>query len=196
MQRNEQKPIRVGIDFDGVLAYNPLRIVRAPMSLVQRTFISRKKKEFYIPRSAIEKFFFRLPHELSIIPGFGAHKLVDLTKSGIIEPYLISGRFAYLDPGLQSWIKRNGYDKVFKNIYTNKNDEQPHIFKKRHIETLGLAYFIEDNLDIVEYISQESTTNMLWIYNIVDRYHWYPNKFSSIGEALDYIKQQSLVRKS
>lgn len=189
-----KKKIIVGLDFDGVVAYNPLRIVRAPITYIKRTLFQSKKIEFYIPKSPLEKLLFYVPHQLSILPSIGMNMLKEMVEKGIVEAHLVSGRYAYLDSGLRTWLKNRDVEKIFTSIHTNINDEQPHLFKEKIIRKLKLDYFIEDNLDIVEYLTPRVDTTVLWIYNIFDRNVQYKNKYPHMKQALEDILTASIDR--
>jgi len=177
-------PIRIGLDFDGVVAYNPLRIVRGPITYIKRRVLKKKKTEFYIPTSWLMKFIFWLPHQWSFFPGRGMNKLKQLVCEGKVEACIVSGRYAYLDGQIPQWLKRRGLAHTFSAVYANQKNEQPHLFKERMIKKLKLDYFIEDNFDIVSYIHPRTTTKVYWIYNIFDKNQEYAYKFASVDEVL------------
>lgn len=182
-----KKIIKIGLDFDGVVAYNPLRIVRAPITLVKRHILRQKKTSFYVPTSALMKFLFWVPHEMSFFPGLGMDMLKNLVDQGKVEAHLISGRYAYLNRSLHTWLKRRKLDRIFTSIHTDLANEQPHIFKEQKLKELQLDYYIEDNLDIVEHLAQRVDTKILWIDNILDRRHSYPHKYPHLQKALEEI---------
>ena len=66
-----KKPIKVGFDFDGVIAYNPARLVRAPISLFKRNILGVKKLSFFYPKTSVEKLMWKLVHNSSVFPGTG-----------------------------------------------------------------------------------------------------------------------------
>ena len=180
-------PIRIGLDFDGVVAYNPLRIVRGPITYIKRRVLKKKKTEFYIPTSWLMKFIFWLPHQWSFLPGFGIKTLKKLVKEGKVEACIVSGRYGYLDAQIPIWLKRRGLDTVFTAVYANEKNEQPHLFKERMLHQLKLDCFIEDNFDIVSYLQKRTATKVYWIYNILDKGQAYPFKFSSIQAVLQTL---------
>lgn len=185
-----ERKIKIGVDFDGVLAYNPLRIFRAPVVLFKKKILKKSKIKFYIPKTIPEKLFFRLAHDFSIFPSIGAYSLNTLVNEGKIEAHLVSGRYAYLNPGLYKWLEEHNLRDSFMSINPNVKDEQPHLFKERTLDELQLDYFIEDNLDIVNYLSTRSKTRILWIYNILDRKKPYPDKYPYLKKALEEIVRQ------
>lgn len=176
--------IRIGLDFDGVVAYNPLRVVRAPITFIKQKIIKKKTTEFYIPKTPFMKFLFWVPHQFSFFPGRGMEYLRQLVQEGKVEAYIVSGRYGYLDAQIPKWLKHRKLQDIFTNVYANQKNEQPHLYKERMVKKLQLDYFIEDNLDIVEHLSRYTPVRIYWIYNIFDRCHPYPNKFASLEDAL------------
>lgn len=187
MQNN--KKIQVGIDFDGVLAYNPLRIARAPAKFIKRKLIGETNTHFYIPQNDLEKMVWIMLHETSVFPAIGMDLLKDLTQDKKIEAHLITARYSFLEENLYKWLKKNNIEDLFASITINKKDEQPHLYKERVIKQKKLDYFIEDNLDIVKHVTPTTNTDILWIYNILDRAYPYDKKFPYLKKALEHIQE-------
>lgn len=193
MIKNTQKPkkITVGIDFDGVLAYNPFRLIRAPVTFIKRNFLGVTKTQFYIPKTEPEKFIWTILHESSIFHGKGAGLLKSLVKDGKIEAHLVTARFGFLQQGLENWLQRWHLKDIFTTITINHADEQPHLYKARVVGEKKLDYFIEDNFDIVSHIAPRSPTRVMWIYNLIDRAKEYEWKYPYLERALEYIQEIS-----
>jgi len=179
--------LRIGFDFDGVVAYNPLRIVRGPITYIKRKLFKKKKTEFYIPKSPFMKLLFWIPHQLSFFPGVGMQTVKRLVEEGKVEAYIISGRYGYLDAQIPRWLRSRGLDTAITAVYANGQNEQPHLFKERMLKELKLDFFVEDNFDIVEHLTKKTKTRIYWIYNIFDRNQPYQYKCASIQEALHSI---------
>lgn len=184
IKNTKKKPIKVGIDFDGVIAYNPFRVIRAPVTLFKRNVLGIKKTKFYIPKTRTEKFIWALLHESSIFPANGIDLLKKLVNDGVIEAHLVTARYSYLNDSLYAWLNKHDLPQYFASITVNMNDEQPHIYKARIINEKQFDYFIEDNWDIVEHISKNTKTEILWIYNVLDRFTEFENKFPFLRNAL------------
>ena len=188
-----KKIIKVGVDFDGVLAYNPFRIARSPVVYVKRKLFGVKKTQFFIPTTGLEKFIWTILHESSVFPAIGTGLLRDLVESNHIEAHLVTARYSFLQQSLYRWLDRHNMRKLFTSISINEKDEQPHLYKARVISEKQFDYFIEDNLDIVTHLlgkgkrQKEKGTTVLWIYNILDRAHPYPYKYPYLKKALEAI---------
>jgi len=180
--------IRVGVDFDGVVAYNPLRIVRPIIAFVKKRILGIRKLDFFYPTKSWQQFLWILIHESSIFPALGTKLLKNMVKEKKIEAHLITARYSFLDDHLKLWLKKNKLEKFFKSVNMNVNNEQPHIFKEKMLIKYKLEYFIEDNWDIVNYLNKKSKTRIYWIYNIFDRWVDYRHKFPFLKSALEAVK--------
>src|SRR3989338_1539388 len=132
-----KKKIRVGLDFDGVIAYNPLRIFRAIIVYLKQKFLGVYKIRFLYPEKKWQQVAWRILHNSSIFPGKGLNTISSMRDKGI-EIYLITGRYSFLDDHLDKWLIKNKVKKYFKSININKNNEQPHLFKEKMINELKL----------------------------------------------------------
>lgn len=191
MQNMKRRKIVVGFDFDGVIAYNPFRIIRAPVAFVKRNFLGIKKLTFIYPQYGWQQLLWKIAHDSSVFPAKGVDILREFTETGIIESHLITARYSFLNDHLYKWLEKNNLRTIFKTININKKNEQPHLFKNKIILKHKLDYFIEDNLDIVKYLHGKTQTKIYWIYNILDRFHPHPYKFPYLEKALQDILQET-----
>lgn len=186
-KKSTQKTLRIGLDFDGVVAYNPFRIIRAPVAFIKRYILGVKQLTFYTPKSRWERIFWIVVHESSMFPALGTDRLLALRHYPHIEFYLITARFHFLQPSLYRWLDRHHLRNVFHTVYINKEDRQPHIHKLAVINRLHLDYFVEDNWDIVQYLRTRTKTKIFWVYNISDRKKSYPYKIPYLAKFFDAI---------
>lgn len=182
-----KKVLRVGFDLDGVILYNPARVVRPIISLVKRLFLTKRKLAFYYPHSPIEKWMWKLFHLSSIYISSGMDDIKKLVKEKKIKAYIVTARYGFLGDDFKEWVKKNEIDLVFDGVYYNKDDEQPHVFKEKMIQKLNLNVYVEDNYDVVNYLSQKNIAKIIWIYNIFDFYLHQKYKFPSLKKAVQSI---------
>lgn len=199
-----RRKLRVGFDFDGVIVYNPLRILRLPISLFKRIFLCERRLKFYYPKTRLEKWFWILLHETSFFPAVGFAELKKMLEKKEIEAYLITARYSFLEKSFYRWLKKHKLDKLFKGYYLNKNDDQPYKFKERIIKGLKLDVYIDDNWDIVQYLESKSRRwiadgekkiEIYWIYNILDRFKPYPRKHPYLREFLQRLRENKIGNK-
>jgi len=189
-----KKILKVGFDLDGVILYNPARIVRPIISIFKSNFLHKKGLKFYYPKSNWEKQIWRIFHWSSFITAPGLTDLVKLAQSGKIEAYIITARFDFLKNDFHSWIKKIKGEKFLKGYYHNIKNEQPHLFKEKMIKKLNLDIYVEDNWDIVNYLNKVTKkeikqTKIFWIYNLIDKNTTYLNKFPYLKRAIEYINK-------
>ena len=155
----KKQPLRVGFDLDGVILYNPARVVHPLISLVKRLFLSKRKLAFYYPHSPIEKWMWKLFHLSSIYIAPGMDDIKVLVKEKKIKAYIVTARYGFLGDDFKKWVKKNEIDLVFDGVYFNKDDEQPHLFKEKMMKELYLDVYVEDNYDVVKYLAQKKYKN-------------------------------------
>lgn len=193
-----RKILKIGFDLDGVLLYNPARVIRPITALLKKKkfLINRDHLEFYVPKPGLGQFFWELLHKSSMWLAPGFNEIKQLKKEKKIEAYLITGRFGHLQDNYDKWRKKMKADTLFVKSFMNLSDEQPHLFKERLIRELKLDFFIEDNWDIVQYLAsrfdqsqqEKKTVKIIWLSNILDFKITYPYKVKSLKEALKIIQ--------
>ena len=185
-----QKIIKIGFDLDGVILDNPSRIFRSLISRSKKAHLfPRKELEFYHPSSSWEQFLWLMIHKSSFRLANGFDDLEKLVLSHKnIEIYVVSARFACLKNDTLKWQKIINRKNIFKAIYFNDQDEQPHFFKKRMIEKLELDYFVEDNWDVASFLAKnQKNAQVWWLSNLLDRTISYPYKFFSFKAIVSKI---------
>lgn len=183
-----KKPIIVGFDFDGVVAYNPARLARLPISLIKHALFKKNTVSFFVPKTPLTRTLWALGHESSVFPAKGATLLRQLTHDGVIEAHLVTARFGFLEQHLLRFLDRWNLRDSFKTITLNVREEQPHEYKARIVKEKKFDFYIEDNWDIVSHINkQKGHTQIHWIYNLFDRGKGYPHKYPYLEKALAAI---------
>lgn len=190
LMTKQSSPLRIGFDMDGVLLYNPGRIIRPFISSLKRLLLMKKKLTFYYPKTPYEKVFWRFVHKSSIFNAPGLSEITKLVHEGKIEAYLITARYNFLGSSVENWVKKNKLETTFKGVFYNSKDEQPHKFKEHMVKKLGLDMYVEDNYDIVNHLSETTSAEVLWIYNILDRGTVFPKKFPHLRHAIEFISHK------
>lgn len=187
-----KKKIKIGFDLDGVILYNPSRFFRSLISRSKKAHLfPRKELEFYHPSSNLENLLWILVHKSSfkLAGGFSDLEKLVLDPDNKLEVYIVSARFSCLKNDAAKWQKVFNRKNIFKAVYFNDHDEQPHFFKKRMIEELKLDYFVEDNWDVASYLANnQKKVQIWWLSNLLDRAIEYPYKFFSFKAVVSKIK--------
>lgn len=190
--------LKVGFDLDGVILYNPIRILRPfakkILKPIKASFFHQKKEAFYQPKSDLEKFIWRVIHLTSFKLNKGYGDLRSLSKNKKIKFYLITGRYGFLKDDYEVWLKKIGANEVFEACYINSQSIQPNMFKEKMIKKLKLDVYVEDNWDIIEKLNHHTGAEILWMTNLVDRMIPYRNKFNDLTEVCRFLKKFSSRR--
>jgi len=112
-----KKQLRVGFDLDGVLLYNPARIIRPLMSFVKKYILKRDLNKFYYPKNRIEKFIWWFLHKSSLWPSSGIKDLIKLIEQKKIKAYVVSARYELLENDFNDWIKIIDPNKKFSGFF-------------------------------------------------------------------------------
>lgn len=185
-----KKILKVGFDMDGVILYNPIRLIRPIAKLFKplKFFIFKQKKDFfYYPESKIEQFFFYLLHKTSFKPDHALENIKQLVESKKIKAYIITGRYSFLKKDYKIWLEKIKAKNIFEKCYQNTNNLQPNEFKEMMIKKLSLDIYIEDNWDIVKKLNHHTNAKIFWLTNFLDKNISYQYKYNNLKEALQKL---------
>ena len=188
-----EKNLKVGFDLDGVILQNPIRSFRIfakKLKIIKPLVFRQKVEPFYIPHSKFEQFLWRILHWSSWRIDSAVAEIEKLVKRKKIKAYIITGRFSFLKPDFDFWIKKLNKNKVFAACLINNNNLQPDKFKIQMINKLKLDFFVEDNFDIVERLNHQNKAKILWLSNFFDQWISYPYKFFSLKKIVEFLKKQ------
>jgi hypothetical protein len=108
--------IKVGLDFDGVVTYNPFRVARLAISFIKHKILGIKRVGFFVPKNPWQKLFYYLIIVIpSAFPADGVMFLKKLAESDKFEFYLITGRFNFVKM-TPAWLKHQGLLKCLKEF--------------------------------------------------------------------------------
>ncbi|HVT01447.1 MAG TPA: hypothetical protein VHE53_04415 [Patescibacteria group bacterium] len=149
------KKIVIGIDFDKIFVNYPPFV---PTTLIERFYKKRNHKLSYRIPGKIEQQIrilshtplFRQPIKANISD---LEKIFDGEKSSI---FLVSSRFSFLKGKTNLWNKKHNISKFFEKMYFNYENQQPHLFKDRVIKKENIKKFIDDDLDLLQYLSAKN----------------------------------------
>ncbi len=188
----EKKVLRVGFDFDGVIMYNPARVIRPFMAFLKlKKVVKRQNLHFYKPKQRLMQLMWWLAHQSSLFPARGLQRIKTLVQQDKMRAFVITGRFSMLKKDLQYKLTQLGAQTMFTKCYITANDEQPHLYKAKMIKNLQLDVYVEDNWDIVQYLDEQvgDRCTIIWLSNWIDNKIDYHHKVTSMNQALDYIEE-------
>lgn len=165
----------IGFDLDKIFIDTPPLV---PAGVIQKLY--RKKANgtllYRIP-SKPEQLFRRLTH-ISVLRPPIKHNLALLQKiaSRNHTLFLISSRYSFLKKPTAAIVKKYHLDKLFKTLYFNDLNEQPHKFKNTKLKQLNLDIYIDDDLSLLQYVAKHNPkTTFYWLktgaYKDYERHH-------------------------
>ncbi len=175
--------MNIGFDFDKVIIdYPPL----VPNWIIDKFYKERDNDELIYripgkPEQLLRTLTHLPPFRHPIKENLNAVK--DLADKNEHDLYIISSRFGFLKNLTETLTKKLQLEKIFKRMYFNYNNEQPHYFKNRIVKELNIQRYIDDDLSLLKFLSKENPkTIFFWLNNSVNK------KLSDNLHALTDIK--------
>lgn len=156
---------KIGFDFDRVfVSYPPIIpdklidfLYKGRVAIMPKKNAKSLKLTYRMPgtiekkiRSISHSYFFRPPIHKNI----KALKLIN--KKTNHKLFLISSRFSFLKDKTNYWLDKNKLKIEFSEIHFNYKNSQPHIFKEKAIEKNSITDYIDDDLDLLVYLSKKN----------------------------------------
>lgn len=102
--------------------------------------------------------------------------------------FLISSRFGFLEQRTNDLIQRYGLDKLFKGLYFNYGNKQPHLFKENVLKELKIQKYVDDDFALIKYLAE---------HNEHVRFYWLNTKQNKkISDNILAITQLSQIQTS
>lgn len=147
------KKIVIAFDLDGVLADKPPFI---PKKLLEWLFKGSKTDSLHyrFPHHKLEQLIRKVSHYYLFRPAVKENVsfIKKIAKDGKYELYIISGRYSFLQKETEKWLKKRGLGSIFKKVFINLKDEQPHFFKEEVLNQLKPDIFIDDDPALVNFL--------------------------------------------
>lgn len=163
--------MNIGFDLDKIFINFPPLIPEKVIDLLYKDDANHELK-YRIP-SKLEQTIRILSHHpilrTPITENLNYIKNPNLTNKN--KYFLISSRFSFLKKRTTDLIKNYGLDKIFSAMYFNYENKQPHQFKNEVIKKLNLDMFIDDDLQLLEYlIDKNPKTKFFWLNNKISKH--------------------------
>ena len=163
--------MNVGFDLDKIFINTPPLVPSKIIDLFYKGKTNHELK-YRIP-SKIEQIIRVFSHypifRPPIIKNIEYVKNLSLTNTN--KYYLISSRFSFLEKRTATIIKRYKFDKIFNEMYFNYLNNQPHLFKNQVIKKLNLDMYVDDDLQLLQYlIGKNPKTKFFWLNDKVSKH--------------------------
>lgn len=158
--------MNIGFDLDKVFIDYPPFI---PDGLIDRLYKKKSNGElsYRIPSKA-EQVIRLISHYSILRPPIkeNIEIIKKLHRKNTDKYYLISSRFNFLKNKTEALIKKHQLDKLFDGLFFNFRDEQPHFFKKAIIKKLKICLYVDDDLQLLQYLSVKNPkVKFFWLNN-------------------------------
>lgn len=153
--------MKIGFDLDRVFVDTPPFV---PNKVIDLFYKKKNGRLYYRTPGKLEQKIRIFSHTPILRRGIrkNIQEISRLSKKNHSEIFLISGRFSFLKNRTKEWFKKYKFEKNFKEIYLNFENQQPHLFKNEIIKKLSMSKYIDDDLDLLKYLSKENTKTMFF----------------------------------
>jgi hypothetical protein len=148
--------MKIGFDLDKVFINHPPFLPSGFIDFLYKGHTS-SVQHYRIPASWWEILLRKTSHMKIMRPPIkrNIEAVKQLHADGKHELYLISSRFGFLEKQTLEILKDYGLKDLFISIHLNINNLQPHEFKEKVIRETKLDLFVDDDLDLLQYVSQK-----------------------------------------
>ena len=154
---------KTAFDLDGVIINKPPLI---PKKLMERLFKGKNHNglHYRFPKSKLEILIRKISHYYLFRPPIRKNiKFIkELAKNDKYELYIVSGRYSFLEKETENWLKKRGIKDLFKKVYINLNDEQPHLFKEKKLKEINPISFVDDDFLLADYLTDKIKTTKIF----------------------------------
>lgn len=156
--------MNIGFDLDKIFIDYPPFI---PDGLINKLYKQKSNGVLlYRTPSKIEQLLRIFSHHYRFRPPIreNIEYVKRLTSRNNHKYYLISSRFSFLRKQTEIIVKKYGLDKIFDDMCFNFEDEQPHIFKNKVIKKQHISLYVDDDLQLLEYLAKKNpNTKFFWL---------------------------------
>jgi hypothetical protein len=156
--------MNIGFDFDKIFINFPPLI---PEKIIDLFYKERTNSElkYRIPTKLEQIVRINSHHPIFRSPIYENINFVkNLSQTGKDKYYIISSRFNFLKKRTDDFIKLHHFDKIFNSMHFNYGNKQPHQFKDEILKKLNLDMYVDDDLQLLEYLTDKNPkTNFFWL---------------------------------
>jgi uncharacterized HAD superfamily protein len=159
----KSKIIKIGFDLDGVVARHAMGGFWVwARKFKEKVFKKAKLRNYYYP-GRIERYGWTWINKRRkpFVDEGGLLKAMSSDENKKL--YLVTSRLKFLEEMTIEWLKEYSLLSCFEEILTNVDDVDPFVFKARAIKTLSLDIFIDDDLEIINFLKKKTRSKLFWV---------------------------------
>lgn len=180
--------MRIGFDLDKIFVDYPPFI---PDKLIDKIYKKKSNGELLyripaLPEQYLRKFFHFSIFRPQIKENIEMVKKIPRNHNKL---FLISSRFSFLEKRTKSILKKYELDTLFDGMYFNFENKQPHIFKNEILSKLHLDVYIDDDLQLLQYLARyHKKTKFYWLTSYYKDNHAIQNivPITKLAEIIKY----------
>lgn len=156
--------MKIGFDLDNVFINTPPFI---PKTIITKLYMKKYNGTlvYRIPSRKEQLFRLAFHHPLFRPPIKKNLAVLKTIRKDEHLLYLISSRYDFLRSMTDRIIKKHQLDAVFRELFFNYENKQPHVFKNQIINNLKLDAFVDDDLYLLKYIAGKNNKIKLYWFN-------------------------------
>lgn len=156
--------MNIGFDLDKIFINLPPLIPHGIIDFFYKGKANHELK-YRIPSKAEQIIRVFTHHPVFRSPIFeNINSIKNLNLKNEHKYFLVSSRFSFLKKRTDDLIRKCCFNKMFKSMHFNYDNRQPHEFKSDVIRKLNLDIFVDDDLQLLEYLtSKNPKTNFFWL---------------------------------
>ena len=162
-----EKKIRIAFDLDGIIIDKPPFISK---KLLERLFrgSGRKGLHYRFPKTILEQEIRKFSHFYLFRPPIwkNIEFIKELAKDKRYELYIVSARYSFIKNETWRWLEKRKINNIFKDVYLNTKDEQPHLFKERILKDLKPDIFIDDDNLMADYLAEKINDSKIYCLSV------------------------------
>lgn len=155
--------MNLGFDLDKVFVDYPPFI---PSIIIDNLYRSTRKELSYRIPSKKEQIIRIISHHPLLRPPISENIdfVRNTTNKNDNNYFLISSRFGFLRNRTNHLIKKHDFESIFKEMFFNFNNEQPHLFKERVIKKINIHKYVDDDLALLLFLAKKNKkTKFFWL---------------------------------
>lgn len=183
--------IKIGCDLDGVVAKHSLGGLWVKIRILKERILKKAKdKDYYYPKTELERFAWKIINWLRVADEEGTGFLQKLKRENFVF-YLVTSRLKFNYSSTIKWLKKQNLLPIFEGVLVNVQNENPVEFKVKAVEKEKMDYFIDDDLEVLTQLCR-TKAKLFWVVpghrNGKENHEGRIIACQSLSEALEKIK--------
>lgn len=190
----KKKIIKIGIDLDGVVARHSLGGFWVWARKIKEKILKKMRSStHYYPNTPFERLAWKVIDGVRKPFVDKGNLFTSLSKKNDIRFYLVTSRFKFLEKLTKNWLKKYRLNSSFYRVLINTDDIDPLFFKAKAIKDYGLDFFVDDDLEVIDYLKNKTAAKLYWV--VPDHKNENDNPDSRVKNCQDFPEALKKISK-